>query len=64
MKCGKITITNGKAKECNHSALWESPKRLRTDGRLKVCGLHRSVMEKEYRQEGKSYNFIKLEQTA
>jgi len=54
-RCGKISVNplNGTTNECRAEARWESPERLRTTGKLKVCAFHKKEMEDEYRKEKK-----------
>jgi len=52
--CGYITIDPKKKSrsDCFNKATWVSPKRIHTEGTLKVCGTHRDKMDKEYRDTG------------
>ena len=61
-QCGHITInrTKGKIIECYNEAKWESPERLRTSGKLKVCHTCKYAMEKDYRLNGVEPCFTKL----
>lgn len=62
MQCGRITVhpDNGKLLCCQQEARWLSPKRIRTEGQLKVCGEHKGEMTEEYKGIGRGALFTIL----